>query len=130
MCGSLVKNICERLLPFNNFSTLCMKGLNEFVSNTGRVPAGNYLFKVSSRNTRTRCEISSKLTIKTPGQCQWHPCGVFIVIFEHVSHLMFPFVNFEHVNASWNISFKKVSQVLIFLWHFYCSRASWIRSFK
>ena len=25
---------------------------------------GNYLFKVNSRNTRIRCEISSKLTIK------------------------------------------------------------------
>ena len=28
-------------------------------------PAGNYIFKVNNRNTRTRCEISSKLTIKT-----------------------------------------------------------------
>ena len=30
------------------------------------VPAGNYMFKVNNRNTRTRCEICSKLTIKTP----------------------------------------------------------------
>ena len=29
-------------------------------------PARNYMFKVSNRNTRTRCEICSKLTIKTP----------------------------------------------------------------
>ena len=29
-------------------------------------PAGNYMFKVSNRSTRTRCEICSKLTIKTP----------------------------------------------------------------
>ena len=29
-------------------------------------PAGNYLFEVNNRNTRTRCEICSKLTIKTP----------------------------------------------------------------
>ena len=28
--------------------------------------AGNYMFKVNNRNTRTRCEIYSKLTIKTP----------------------------------------------------------------
>ena len=28
-------------------------------------PAGNYIFKVNNRNTRTRCEICSKLTIKT-----------------------------------------------------------------
>ena len=29
-------------------------------------PAGNYMFKVNNRNTRTKCEICSKLTIKTP----------------------------------------------------------------
>ena len=33
------------------------------------IPAGNYMFKVNNRNTRTRCEIYSKLTIKTPKQC-------------------------------------------------------------
>ena len=30
------------------------------------IPAGNCMFKVNNRNTRTRCEIFSKLTIKTP----------------------------------------------------------------
>ena len=29
-------------------------------------PAGIYLLKVNNRNTRTRCEICSKVTIKTP----------------------------------------------------------------
>ena len=29
-------------------------------------PAGMYLLKVSNRNTRTRCETCSKLTIKIP----------------------------------------------------------------
>ena len=29
-------------------------------------PAGNYMFKVNDRNTRTRFEICSKLKIKTP----------------------------------------------------------------
>ena len=29
-------------------------------------PVGNYMFKVKNRNPRTRCEICSKLTIKTP----------------------------------------------------------------
>ena len=31
-------------------------------------PAGNYMFKVNNKNTRTRCETCSKLTIKTPEQ--------------------------------------------------------------
>ena len=29
-------------------------------------PAGNHLFKSNNRNTRIRCEVCSKLTIKTP----------------------------------------------------------------
>ena len=29
-------------------------------------PASNHMFKVNNRNTRTRCKICSKLTIKTP----------------------------------------------------------------
>ena len=33
--------------------------------------AGIYLFKVNNRNIRTRCEICSKLTIKTPERRQW-----------------------------------------------------------
>ena len=31
--------------------------------NTGSYPAGNYMFKFNNGNTRTRCEIFSKLTI-------------------------------------------------------------------
>ena len=34
-------------------------------------PAGIYLFKVNNRNTRTRCEICSKLTIKIPERRYW-----------------------------------------------------------
>ena len=55
-------------------------------------PAGNYMFKVNNRNTRTRCEICSKLTIKTPEQRQWRRSGVFIVDFEHISYLVLVFL--------------------------------------
>ena len=55
-------------------------------------PAGNYMFKVNNRNTRARCEICSKLTIKIPERCQWHRCGVFIINFEHISHLVLMFL--------------------------------------
>ena len=57
-----------------------------------RNPAGIYLFKVDNRNTRTRCEICSKLTIKTPERRQWRRSGVFIVNFEHISHLVLVFL--------------------------------------
>ena len=48
-------------------------------------PVSIYLLKV---NTRTKCEICSKLPIKTPEQRQWCRSGVFIVNFEHISHLL------------------------------------------
>ena len=58
----------------------------------GPKPAGIYLFKVNNRNTRTRCEICSKLTINTPERRQWRRSGVFIVNFEHISHLVLVFL--------------------------------------
>ena len=56
------------------------------------VPAGIYMFKVNNRNTRTRCEICSKLTIKTPEPGHWRRSGVFIVNFKHISHLVLVFL--------------------------------------
>ena len=50
------------------------------------------MFKVNNRNTRTRCEICSKLTIKTPERCQWRRSGLFIVNYEHISHLVLVFL--------------------------------------
>ena len=48
----------------------CMEMLNN------ANPVGIYLLKVNKRNTRTRCEICSKLTRRRS--------GVFIVNFEHI----------------------------------------------
>ena len=36
------------------------------VIKTWDYPNGNYMFKVNNRNTKTKCEICSKLAIKTP----------------------------------------------------------------
>ena len=82
-------------------------------------PLGIYMFKVNNRNTRTRCEICSKLALKTPERCRhllaqskhwkyendvWYlfkvnnkytktslTSGVFIVNFEQISHIMLVF---------------------------------------
>ena len=51
-------------------------------------PAGIYLLKVNNRNTRTRCEICLKLTIKIPERRHWR----FIVNFEHISHRVLVFL--------------------------------------
>ena len=55
-------------------------------------PAGNNMFKVNNENTRTSCEICLKLTIKTPERHHWRRSGVFIVDFEHISHLVLVFL--------------------------------------
>ena len=50
------------------------------------------MFKVNNKNTITRCEIRSKLTIKIPELRDWHRSGIFIVNFEHISHLVLLFL--------------------------------------
>ena len=47
-------------------------------------PAGIYLLKVNNKNTRARCEICSKSTIKTPERRHWRRSGIFTVNSEHV----------------------------------------------
>ena len=50
-----------------------------------------------------------KLTIKTPERRQRRRFGVFIVNFEHISHLLFSSVSifdFEQVNIRWKLYIK------------------------
>ena len=51
-------------------------------------PADNDMFKVNNRNTGARCEICSKLTIKTTERRHWRCSGFFNVKSEHISHLV------------------------------------------
>ena len=62
-----------------------------FAENLQAMPANIYLFKVNNKNSRKRCEIFSKLTIKTPQRRQRRRSGVFIVNFENISHLFLVF---------------------------------------
>ena len=55
-------------------------------------PASIYLLKVNNIKSRTKCEIHSKLTIKIPERRQWRRSGIFIVYFEHISHLILVFL--------------------------------------
>ena len=58
---------------------------------TNFIPAGIYLLKFNSTNTRTRCEICSKLTIKITLRRQCRQSGVFTVNFEHISKFVLAF---------------------------------------
>ena len=66
-------------------SKIMFRQLELFLHNsgmkTGLNSAVNYMFKVNKRNAKTRCEICSELII-----------GVFIVNFEHTSHLVLVFL--------------------------------------
>ena len=55
-------------------------------------PVGIYLLKINNRNTRTRSEICSKFTKKTPERRPQRRYGVFIVNFENISQLVLVFL--------------------------------------
>ena len=68
---------------YKYFPFLVIFNMQKSVSSSYSIfPAGNYTFKVDNRNTRTRCEICSKLTIKTPKRRQWR-------ITLNISHTLF-----------------------------------------
>ena len=58
----------------------------------GTTEPDNYIFKDDNRNTRTKCEICSKLTIKTLARRHWHCSGVFIINFGYISHFVLVFL--------------------------------------
>ena len=62
-------------------------------------------FPAGKVNTSTRRKIYSKLTIKTLKQRHWRRPGVFIVNFEHISHLSLIFLLLPL-----KISFDSISQ--------------------
>ena len=76
-----------------NDSHVLNDGHQKYENNTN--PAGNSMFKVINRNSRTKYEICSKLTIKEPERRDWRRSrrsSVFIVNFEYISHLALVFL--------------------------------------
>ena len=69
---------------FGHCSTVYMKGLNP---TRRHYQAGNYMLKINNRNTRARCEICSKITIKTPELCQWRHSGCIDFSFKNMLHM-------------------------------------------
>ena len=82
------------------FFTLWMFNWIEIKRNSANI----YLLKVNNRSRRKWCEICSKLTIKIPEQRHSLRSSVFIVNFEHISHLFNVFiVAFQQVNVNWEL---------------------------
>ena len=53
------------------------------------IPGNVHLFKVSNTSARKRCEICSKLPIKTPERRYLWRSGIVIVSFECISYILF-----------------------------------------
>ena len=65
----------------------------EYAASSNRyLPVGIYLLKVNNINTRTSCEICSKLTINIPERCHWLRYGIFIANFENISQFVLVFL--------------------------------------
>ena len=71
----MIINICIKIFPGNI----------DLLKSSHRIETNN-------RNTRTTCEIYSKLTINTLERNHWRRSGVFIVNFEHILHLVLGFL--------------------------------------
>ena len=65
---------------------------NWIAAECSEYPANIYLFQFNNRNTRKKFEICSKLTMKTPERRYWRRSALFIVNFEHISHLFVVFL--------------------------------------
>ena len=61
--------------------------------------AGDYMLEVNNRTTRTRCEICSKLTIKTPERRQRH--HTYFTPSSISSSSCISISNVEHVIDGW-----------------------------
>ena len=77
------------------FSLFKMSNIATYVEDD--IPSGNYMLKINNRNTRTRCEICSKLTIKIMASF-WCLCFLWTYFTPSSSVSI---VNFETVNAGW-----------------------------
>ena len=59
-------NVAKLLLEKRSLSSDCVLIIKDIVTEIYVRTAGIYLLKFNNKNTRTRCEICSKLTIKMP----------------------------------------------------------------
>ena len=91
---SLAKEFIQSILLLSHFLRLNIRRIKSLHGpwKKSTFPTGTFLFKVNNRISRTRCEVYSKSTIKTPVRRQWHRSGVFIFNFEHISHLVLVFL--------------------------------------
>ena len=89
---------------------------------------GIYLLKINNRNIKARCETCSKLTIKVPEWRQWCLSAIFIVNFEHISHLVLLFLL---LTLNMKLPAENMSSFVFFLRQFkFCDYIYYLVIFK
>ena len=79
---SLSQSKFQQLLLKIKFPTSSVQIQTKFILYSAKCdPADIYMFKVNNRNPRTRFEICSKLTIKTPERRQWGKLLLFTFVY-------------------------------------------------
>ena len=81
--GKCIQEPCQASMmePFALKHYLFLLEVSSKMFDRNFYPTGIYLLKVDNRNSRTRCEIWSKLALKTPERRHWRRSGVLIVNF-------------------------------------------------
>ena len=88
--ASVMELFCEKYFHKKTFHCRCSNEFKINLNSFSQLHSANiYLFKV---NNRKRCEICSKLTIKSAERRQRCRSRVFIVDFEHIPHLFLEFL--------------------------------------
>ena len=120
--SSLIKKKLQ--FPVSQYKVFWKTSTNEYFSDSKcchlvflvrhATPVNIYLFQIKSRNARKKGGICSTLTIKTPERRYWRHSGVFIVNFEHISHL-FSSVSF-HVFVCWDCNLQNSIYRIVCKW--------------
>ena len=79
-------SICTQKVKFRG--VIFFLWLTKLLWFKGRIPAGNYMFKVYSRNTRTSYEICPELTIKTLDRRHLRRFGILLLTL-NIFHTLF-----------------------------------------
>ena len=83
------------------------------------IPANIYLFKVNNRNTTKRCEICSKLTIKTPTWRHWRRSGFFGGFWTYFTPISSVYiVDFEQIDVRRVVASNDYISLMPLLHHF------------
>ena len=101
---TIVRN--KNMPTWNAYNSLISKVKEPTITQFLYFLVGNYVFKVNNRNTKSRYEICSNLTIKITEWRHWHRSGVFIVRTYFTPCFTVSLVNFEQLNAGLVISWS------------------------